>query len=69
MVTNSNEARTTASYYLSPSDLTLIEPEESLVDASHPARYNSLTFKDLRVKYKAASGDTKALEEAFSTTV
>ncbi|KAK4573170.1 hypothetical protein RGQ29_031223 [Quercus rubra] len=69
VVTNSNVARTTASYFLSPSNETLIEPVKSLVDASHPALYKSLPYKDFLIKYVAASTDSKALEEALSTTV
>jgi len=69
VVTNSNVARTTASYFLSPSNETLIEPAKSLVDASHPALYKSLPYKDFLIKYVAASTDSKALEEALCTTV
>ncbi|KAK9993376.1 hypothetical protein SO802_023079 [Lithocarpus litseifolius] len=69
VVTNSNVARTSASYFLSPSNETLIEPAKSLVDASHPALYKSLPYKDFLIKYIAAFTDSKALEEALSTAV
>ena len=69
MVTNSNVARTTASYFINPSNETLIEPAKSLVDASHPALYKSLPYKDFLIKYIAASTDSKALEEALRATV
>ncbi|KAM4077435.1 hypothetical protein ACJW30_12G137600 [Castanea mollissima] len=68
-VTNSNIARTSASFFISPSHETLLEPAKSLVDASHPALYKPLTNKDFIAKYLANFSDSKALEEALRTTV
>ena len=69
VVTNSNVARTTASLFFNPSSETLVEPAKALIDASNPALYKSLTYKDFLSKYIAASSDSKALEEVLSTTL
>ncbi|KAM3683337.1 hypothetical protein ACB098_12G139400, partial [Castanea mollissima] len=66
VVTNSNVARTTASLFINPSSETLVEPAKALIDASNPAFYKSLTYKDFLSKYIAASSDSKALEEVLS---
>ncbi|KAF3965373.1 hypothetical protein ACB098_12G139700 [Castanea mollissima] len=68
VVTNSNLARTTASFFINPLDEIIIEPAKTLVDASNPALYRSLLYKDFLIKYVAASGNTRALEEAFSNS-
>ena len=68
MVTNSNLARTTATFGLHPLYETLIEPAEALVDASNPALYKSFSYKDFMIKYRAAASYGTALEEFLSGT-
>nr|XP_023895466.1 hyoscyamine 6-dioxygenase-like [Quercus suber] len=68
VVTNSNFARTTASFFINPLDETIIEPAKTLVDARNPALYRSLLYKNFLIKYVAASGNTQALEEVLSST-
>ncbi|XP_050254005.1 hyoscyamine 6-dioxygenase-like [Quercus robur] len=67
VVTNSNSARTTASFFVSPSDETLIEPAKVLVNTSSPALYRSLPYKDFHSKFLVTS-DWKELEKFVRTT-
>ncbi|KAF3965374.1 hypothetical protein ACB098_12G139600 [Castanea mollissima] len=68
VVTNSNLARTTASFALHPLYETLIEPAKALVDASNPALCKSFSFKDFMIKYRAAASYGTAFEELLSGT-
>ncbi|XP_030935951.1 hyoscyamine 6-dioxygenase-like [Quercus lobata] len=68
VVTNSNLARTTATFGLHPLYETLIEPAEALVDASNPALCKSFSYKDFMIKYRAAASYGTALEEFLSGT-
>ena len=68
VVTNSNLARTTASFFINPLDETIIEPAKALVDASNPALYKSFSYKDFIIKYRAAASYGTAFEEFLSGT-
>lgn len=69
MVTNSNDARTTVSFFAYPSNDSLIKPAEALVNASDPPIYRALKFKDFHVDFLSKSADAEAVKKFISSRI
>lgn len=67
MVTNSTDARTTVSFFVYPSNDSLIEPEKALVNACDPPIYRELKFKDFHVDFLSKSADAEAVQKFISS--
>ncbi|KAI4301117.1 hypothetical protein L6164_034431 [Bauhinia variegata] len=63
VVTNSNAARTTASFFIYPCDNSVIGPAKAVIDERNPRLYRPFRFKDFRDKYVASAADDKAIQE------
>ncbi|KAE8681777.1 RING/U-box superfamily protein [Hibiscus syriacus] len=62
VVTNSRDARTTVSFFVYPSDESIIEPAKALVNASNPAIYKAFKFADF-INVSIINPDDEALKE------
>ncbi|KAH9729414.1 Fe2OG dioxygenase domain-containing protein [Citrus sinensis] len=67
VVTNSTDARTTVSFFVYPSNDSLIEPEKALVNACDPPIYRALKFKDFHVDFLSKSADAEAVQKFISS--
>ncbi|EOX94478.1 PREDICTED: hyoscyamine 6-dioxygenase [Theobroma cacao] len=67
VVTNSRDARTTISYFVYPSDQTLVEPAKALVNACNPTLYKAFKFFDFVSAFLLKPGNTgEAVKELIS---
>ncbi|XP_020231529.1 protein DOWNY MILDEW RESISTANCE 6-like [Cajanus cajan] len=60
-VTNSSDARTSAAFFVAPTDECMIEPAQALTDEHHPPIFKSFKYKDFLSYYFAKYGDTDAV--------
>ena len=66
-MTNSRDARTTVSYFVYPSDQSLIEPAKALVNACNPAIYKAFKFVDFVTAFIHKPDNTgQAVKELIS---
>ncbi|XP_061366965.1 hyoscyamine 6-dioxygenase-like [Gastrolobium bilobum] len=64
-VTNSREARTSAAFFVAPSDECIVEPAQALTNEHHPPLFKSFKYKDFNAHYFAKYGDTDVVLKAF----
>ncbi|KAK7393403.1 hypothetical protein VNO78_21958 [Psophocarpus tetragonolobus] len=64
-VTNSCATRTSAAFFIAPSDECIIEPAEAITDEHHPPIFKSFKYKDFNSYYFAKYGDTNKVLKAF----
>lgn len=57
-VTNSRDTRTSAAFFVAPSDECVIEPAQTLTDENHPPISKSFKYKDFNSYYVAKYGET-----------
>ena len=66
-MTNSSDARTTAAFFIAPSEDCVMEPAQALTDEHHPPLFKSFKFKDFLSNYYAKMGDTNVVLKSFET--
>jgi len=64
-VTNSHDARTSAAFFVAPSDECIIEPAKALTDEHHPPIFKAFKYKDFNSHYFAKHGDTETVLKSF----
>ncbi|XVF21601.1 hypothetical protein REPUB_Repub12eG0104000 [Reevesia pubescens] len=64
-VTNSTVARTTAAFFINPSDDCIIEPVKSLIDAYDSPLYKAFRFKEFLLNYSSMMGNPELALEPF----
>ncbi|KAK8467985.1 hypothetical protein PHAVU_007G194000 [Phaseolus vulgaris] len=64
-VTNSHDTRTSAAFFVAPSDECIIEPAEALTDEHHPPIYKAFNYKDFNSHYFAKYGNTDIVLKSF----
>ncbi|KAK7267377.1 hypothetical protein RIF29_20049 [Crotalaria pallida] len=67
VVTNCTDTRTTAAFFVAPSDDCIIEPAQSLTDEHHPPIFKSFTYKEFHAHFYAKDGDTNVVLKPFET--
>ncbi|GMI76122.1 DOWNY MILDEW RESISTANT 6 [Hibiscus trionum] len=64
-VTNSKVARTTAAFFINPSDDCIIEPVGSLMDTDESPAYRAFRFKEFLLNYISLTGNPEKSLEPF----
>ncbi|KAA3468893.1 hyoscyamine 6-dioxygenase-like [Gossypium australe] len=64
-VTNSRVARTTAAFFINPSDDCVIEPDKSLIDTNESPAYRPFQFKEFLFNYSSLMGNPEKCLEPF----
>lgn len=62
---NSYDARTSAAFFIAPSDDCIIEPAQALTDEHHPPIFKSFMFMEFVSHYMAKYGDTDVVLKSF----
>ncbi|KAH1106121.1 hypothetical protein J1N35_009889 [Gossypium stocksii] len=65
VVTNSRVARTTAAFFINPSDDCVIEPDKSLIDTEESPAYRPFQFKEFLLNYSSLMGNPEKCLEPF----
>ncbi|RDX64089.1 Hyoscyamine 6-dioxygenase, partial [Mucuna pruriens] len=65
VVTNSRNARTTAAFFLDPSDDCFIEPAQALIDEHHPPIFRSFKYKEFRCHFYSKLDDIEVVMKSF----
>ncbi|KAK8611777.1 hypothetical protein V6N13_131819 [Hibiscus sabdariffa] len=68
-VTNSEVARTTAAFFIYPSDDCIIEPVKSLIDTDESPAYRAFRFKEFQLNYVSRIGNPEESLEPFKLHV
>ncbi|XP_020231504.1 protein DOWNY MILDEW RESISTANCE 6-like [Cajanus cajan] len=64
-VTNSRVSRTSAAFFVAPSDECIVEPAQALTDEHHPPIFKSFKYKDFNSYYFAKYGNTDEVLKSF----
>ncbi|XP_039021675.1 hyoscyamine 6-dioxygenase-like [Hibiscus syriacus] len=64
-VTNLKLARTTAAFFINPSDDCIIEPVKSLIGADESPAYRAFRYEEFLLHYISLTGDTEKSVEPF----
>lgn len=64
-VTNSSDTRTSAAFFVAPSEECIIEPAQALTAEHHPPIFKSFKYKDFISYYFAKTGDTEVVLKSF----
>ncbi|XWS31434.1 hypothetical protein CRYUN_Cryun23aG0075400 [Craigia yunnanensis] len=64
-VTNSTVARTTAAFFISPSDDCIIEPVKSFLDVKNSPLYRAFRFKEFLLNYSSMMGNPELCLEPY----
>ncbi|CAK8571788.1 unnamed protein product [Lathyrus sativus] len=67
VVTNSGHARTTAAFFLAPSDNCNVGPAEDITDEHNPPIFKSFKYKEFNSHYFNKYGDTDVVLKSFET--
>ncbi|CAN6553969.1 unnamed protein product [Malus baccata var. baccata] len=64
-VTSSSHSRTSAAFFIAPSDDFIVEPAGALISASNPQLYKPFQYKEFFINYVMKQGKTEVLLETF----
>ncbi|BAT95338.1 Protein DOWNY MILDEW RESISTANCE 6 [Vigna angularis] len=65
-VTNSHDTRTSAAFFVAPTDECVVEPAEALTDEHHPPIFKAFKYKDFNSHYFAKYADTETVLKSFA---
>ncbi|KAB2602235.1 hyoscyamine 6-dioxygenase-like [Pyrus ussuriensis x Pyrus communis] len=65
-VTSSSHSRTSAAFFVAPSDDCIVEPAGALISASNPQLYKPFQHKEFFINYVLKQGKTEVLLETFT---
>ncbi|KAM1244346.1 hypothetical protein ACFX1X_036149 [Malus domestica] len=64
-VTSSSNARTSAAFFIAPSDDCIVEPAGDLINASNPQLFRPFRYKEFIMNYLTKQGKTEVVLEPF----
>lgn len=66
-VTNSSVARTSAAFFIYPSDESLIEPAKALTNACDPPLYRAMQFEEFQRNFFCRGGNAELVQQFISS--